>query len=180
MANMNPPFDQRYYYRLCNAIHAGVSISTGYKHSSYNTVFTPFGSRSSENWQFFQQEGRYFIRNYDYGAELQLGLTSGSSTPQLLPKSGELGQQWMLTDNGDGSWCLINGLGWNSTLLAVSLTAAGVAPRMLSTQDGSERWNITINSSAGGVRLDMLEDVSDLQVRSVICSVISYLAVLDY
>ena len=170
MTTTNPPFDQRQYHRFSNAIHTGVTLSTGFKHQSPQLVFTPSGSRSSENWQLFPQNGRYFIRNYDYGADVQLGLVDATSTvPQLLPRSGDLGQQWMLIDD-NGNWRLINGLTWNADMLAVSnghppAASGGVYPEMKATRDGSEAWSVSVNLSAGGVRWDMLVDVPDVQVR---------------
>jgi hypothetical protein len=36
---------------------------------------TQWGAYSSENWQLFFDSSIYFIRNYDYGADWQLGVT---------------------------------------------------------------------------------------------------------
>jgi hypothetical protein len=53
---------------------------------------TPPGSYSSENWQLFFQDGVYFIRNYDWGADWQLGVNSTDrSVPQMLEAAGLLG-----------------------------------------------------------------------------------------
>lgn len=161
------PFDPKSYYRFANAQYKGVTISTGYKHSSSVIGFTPSGSRSSENWQIYQQAGRYFIRNYDYGAELQLGLaTTHPAVPQLLPRSGDLGQQWFLDQYEDGTWRVTNGLWRNAPVLAVSdgISNSNIAPAMNPSADGSEKWIITVNLSAGEiVEKRMLEDVIGLE-----------------
>jgi hypothetical protein len=98
------PFDPKAYYRFSNAAYPYTGISTGFKYENTppHLGLTPYGSRSSENWQIYRQRdnsGRsvYLIRNYDYGAALQLGLTEEvRAVPRLLPRSGDLGQQWRL------------------------------------------------------------------------------------
>lgn len=171
MAQSPSPFDPTVYYRFSNAAYAGVTISTGYKTSSPDIVFTPTGSRSSENWQIYLQSGRYLLRNYDYGGALQLGLSSPSrAVPALLPKSGDLGQQWVLNQYSDGTWGLKNGLAGNATMLGASAEISGrgvVSPGMNPSPDGSEKWIITVNLSAGKiVRSDMLDEIAGLVVSS--------------
>lgn len=169
--NMTQPlqlFDPKLYYRFSNVKYKGVTISTGYKQSSSYTSLTAAGSRSSENWQIYRQAGRYIIRNYDYGAELQLGLTTTSpATPQLLPRSGALGQQWLLDQYEDGNWRVTNALYRNASVLGVSdaISSWEIAPAMNPSADGSEKWIITVNLSAGEIKeRGMLEDVMNLEV----------------
>ena len=118
---------------------------------------------SSENWQIYSQSGRYFIRNYDAGSQVQLGLTTTSRTvPQLLPRSGDLGQQWFLTLRQDGTWRVSNALVGNQTSLGVS--TGNTVPGM-DTNENDGHWNIGINISAGDISdSGMLSDVQNVQV----------------
>jgi hypothetical protein len=71
------PFDLTAYYRLSNdATGAGLTLSLGLRSLPPPTLqMTPWGAYSSENWQLFFDSSIYFIRNYDYGADWQLGVT---------------------------------------------------------------------------------------------------------
>lgn len=126
---------------------------------------TALGSLSSENWQLYYQQGRYFIRNYDYKADYQLGFDARSgSVPVMLRTSGDLGQQWTLTRVGDTTFTLTNGLFGNGTLLA--LVGGNTIPGMQPSSTGSQ-WDITINVSAGSPKdqdPDMMADVEDFEV----------------
>ncbi|CAO2653809.1 Nn.00g032200.m01.CDS01 [Neocucurbitaria sp. VM-36] len=175
MSSSPSPFDPKSYYRFSNTVYTGVTISTGYKNSSPLITFTPSGSRSSENWQLYRQNDRYLIRNYDYGAELQLGLTKASdAVPKLLPRSGELGQQWVLVQTEeDGSWRMTNALLGSGAVLGVSdgISNQEVEPAMNPSPDDSERWIVTVNLSAGEiVDQDMLTDIEDLEEPSSVSS----------
>ncbi|OAL47415.1 hypothetical protein IQ07DRAFT_646365 [Pyrenochaeta sp. DS3sAY3a] len=167
MPDSLPPFDPTVYYRFANVKYTTVTLSTGFKDSSPNLTFTPAGSRSSENWQLYFQAGRYLIRNYDYGASAQLGLSdSARSVPALLaPPSGALGQQWLLDQYEDGSWRVSNGLVGNASVLGVSdaLVTTEIWPAMMPSPDGSDRWIVTVNLSAGKVGKGMLSDVEGLE-----------------
>jgi hypothetical protein len=114
----------------------------------------------------------YLIRNYDYGAVLQLGVTEKMrAVPQLLPKSGELGQQWMMERRLDGSWVLRNALLGNGSYLGVSEGGNSgfytrEVPAMQPSPDGSEKWTVSINVSAGQITADdALTDIELVQVR---------------
>ncbi len=97
--------------------------------------------RPSENWQIFPQGGRYFIRNFDYGSSVQLGLTqSDQKTPRLYPQSGGLGQQWSIMET-QGGWQLVNGLLGNGTTLDIQGAAA---PQMQSGDSGTT-WLVVRN-----------------------------------
>jgi hypothetical protein len=170
MPDALPPFDPTVYYRFANVKYTSVTLSTGFKDSSPNLTFTPAGSRSSENWQLYFQAGRYLIRNYDYGASAQLGLSDAArSVPRLLAPSGALGQQWLLDQYEDGSWRVSNGLVGNVSVLGVSdaLVTSEIGPGMMPSPDGSDRWLVTVNLSAGKVGTAMLVDVEGLEVRTI-------------
>jgi len=121
------------------------------KYSGYNLVSesdkTPaflgeFNKTSSENWQLFFQNGIFFIRNYRWGANLQLGLTpDNKGSPQLYTRSGDLGQQWTLRQVG-ANFVMMNGL------LGASANFSfpdGVGRPGMYSNTGGELWNITIN-----------------------------------
>jgi len=156
------PLDDTYYYRFFNNVDQNNTMSSGASRPKYINM-TAQGSLSSENWQLFPQSGRYFLRNYDYGGEWQLGLTTQSLIiPSMLPRSGDLGQQWILNQWSDGTWSLKNELAGNDSFL--SLTYAATVPAMDTNSDGSH-WNIEINVSAGQItNSDMLSSVGNLQV----------------
>lgn len=98
------------------------------------------GNFSSENWQFFYQSGHYFIRNYDYNASWQLGLTENiAQIPRLYPRSGGLGQQWTVT-KVTGSWELSVALSSD----AVYGVLGGRTTPMMGRGPGT-LWTITIN-----------------------------------
>ncbi|KAH8719222.1 hypothetical protein GQ44DRAFT_775555 [Phaeosphaeriaceae sp. PMI808] len=106
---------------------------------------TIFGTTSSQNWQFFPQRGRYFIRNYDFGSAYQLGLTEGDKkVPAMYTKSGSISQQWSI-NKVEGGWELVNGLLGNETMF--SLPPGDKIPSMVNRGSNSI-WNITRNPSA--------------------------------
>ena len=98
MSTSNPQFSPKTFYKFINPNLPNASLSAGIFQDSQGAInLTASGSLSSENWQLFYQAGRYFIRNYDYGAGYQLGLTDSSrSTPKLYPRSGKVEQQWSI------------------------------------------------------------------------------------
>jgi hypothetical protein len=139
----SPAFDSTSYYTLNNLNLPSYTLSAGvFLDTNGATNITAYGTVSSENWQFFYQSGRYFIRNYDYGSKWQLGLTEDSrSTPKLYPRSGSLGQQWTL-NKVNGGWEMTNGLWGEGTMYA--LPKNWPLPAMRSEADGTV-WNITSN-----------------------------------
>jgi hypothetical protein len=159
-------FDPRAFYRFANDAYRDNTLSCGiYQDSNGAINMTTFGSLSSENWQIYYQQGRYFIRNYDYGADWQLGLSGISrSVPRLMRRSGSLGQQWTLTRRDDGTWALSNGLLGNGSWL--SLVAGNTVPGMQPSSTGAS-WDITINPSAQSPRdPDSFVDVNNFEVCS--------------
>lgn len=137
-------FDARTFYVFNSSILPSYTLSAGIFLDSNGVIsMTELGSLSSENWQIFPQGGRYFIRNYDYGAKYQLGLTEQDrSIPKLYPRSGSLAQQWSIIQRS-GGWEIVNGLWGNGTWLALP-GAFPVAPSMNSGETG-RFWTITQN-----------------------------------
>lgn len=119
---------------------------------------------STENWQLFYQAGVYFIRNYQSGADLQLGLTEDDlTTPRLLHSSSALGQQWTITARSDSTYRLTNGLVANSSSLGIA--PAGARVPAMDTADTDGHWTIGINQSAGTISdADMLASVDNVVV----------------
>lgn len=138
-----PAFDPKLFYTFSNPTAPQKSLSAGMARDSKGaTKMTDFGSLSSENWQIFFQSGRYFIRNYDYGASMQLGLTDDNkNVPKLYPRSGSLSQQWTVSQV-NGGWQLVNGLLGPGREL--TLPSGWDAPGMINDDSGMV-WNITGN-----------------------------------
>jgi hypothetical protein len=136
-------FDSKMFYTFNNPTLSQYSLSAGiYTDTNGAINMTAAGGLSSENWQLFFQSGRYFIRNYDYGAKWQLGLTDDSrSVPKLYPRSGSTSQQWTIS-KVDGGWEMVNGLWGKGTVFA--LPKDWPIPAMRSEAEGSA-WNITAN-----------------------------------
>lgn len=130
-----------YNFNSTNLFNYTISAGLG-KNSNGATNMTPMRTySSSENWQLFPQKGVYFIRNWDYGSEFQLGLSfADQSAPKLYARSGALGQQWTLKQV-DGGWTLVNGLLGNGSSLVLDVGAT--APVMKSGTAGV--WGIYRN-----------------------------------
>ncbi|KAF2192707.1 hypothetical protein K469DRAFT_317429 [Zopfia rhizophila CBS 207.26] len=165
-----PDFDPRSFYTFHNDMSPNNTLSSGLQRSAQGAVNMTVAQTfsSSENWQLYLQQGRYFIRNYDYGGDWQLGLTESSrSMPRLLPRSGELGQQWTLTRQSDGTWRFTNGLLGNSSTLGLS--QGNTVPGMQPSERGAD-WDILINPSAGEPKdPQMFVDVKSIEVGYPIC-----------
>lgn len=156
--------DPNSFYTLRNELSPGNTLSSGSYRDANGTVnmTVAFAYSSSENWQFYYQKGRYFIRNYDYGSDWQLGLSEESrSVPTLMKRSGSLSQQWTLTRE-DGKTTLTNGLLGNGSWLA--LAEKNTVPGMQPSKTGA-MWDIVLNYSAGKVQdQGMLVEISDIEV----------------
>jgi hypothetical protein len=166
------PFDLTAYYRLSNdATGAGLTLSLGLRSLPPPTLqMTPWGAYSSENWQLFFDSGIYFIRNYDYGADWQLGVTEDNrSVLRLLNSSGALGMRWNLSQWGDGTWALRNELLGSLPLFAVSVAGADgddTVPAMNLDQTAAH-WTADINISARRISDSaMLSALPSIQVKS--------------
>lgn len=163
---MSSPFNVKNYYRFFNSIYANHTISAGL----FYTVNGPINMTvqetfsSTENWQLFYQSGVYFIRNYQSGADLQLGLTADDlTTPRLLNSSGTLGQQWKITTRSDNTYRITNGLVSNSSSLGIA--PGGATVPAMDTDENDGHWSISINVSAGSISdAAMLATVANVEV----------------
>ncbi|CAI6336848.1 unnamed protein product [Periconia digitata] len=152
-----------HYYRFFNAQQPEKTISSG-KSRDANGAITMTGLghfSSSENWLLHFQSGRYFIRNFDYGGEFQLGLETKTSTePKLWPRSGVVGQQWTMKkmEGVDGNtFVLTNALLGEEFYLGLN----ELNPVMTKDLKRGTQWRIEMNESAGmpAAGSGMIEDV---------------------
>ena len=141
MTTPSSEFNPKTFYLLNNTSLTNYSLSAGIFLDTNGAInMTTSGAYSSENWQIFPQGGRFFIRNYDYGPNFQLGLTTESrGIPMLYPRSGSVTQQWSIMTT-DGGWKLTNGLLGNGTALAI--TGDAISMR---ASNGGNVWEITQN-----------------------------------
>lgn len=161
-------FDEKVFYRFYNSVRPNTTISAGQNQDSGGAINMTVAETysSSENWQIYYQQGRYFIRNYDYG-DYQLGVTESSrSVPRLLKRSGALGQQWsLMRDDAGGGWKMSNGLLGNGTWLSIS--GINTVPAMQPSGNGAV-WDIQTNPSAGSPKGgDLYQDVDNFEVSHV-------------
>lgn len=163
---MSNLFDSNSYYRLSSDRYPnGVHLSDGYNPDIPASLYLGTTGYSSENWQIFFQEGIYFLRNYDYGAQYQLAIkTVTDSKPQLLPTSGDLTQQWNITVWPDGTRRLVNMAVGDFQYLGVSNNSAGVIIPVINTAEDGSHWTFDINSSAGEVSEEMAAPLSSIAV----------------
>jgi len=166
IGSRTPGFAPNMYYIFNNDILHGNSLTAGsYKDSDGNVSMRP-EPLSSQNWQLYFQQERYFIRNYDYGGDYQLGLTEDSVIPRLIKRSGVLAQQWILERQADGTYKIRNGFLGNNTVLAFTVAPNNVQPAMQSAQTGST-WSLVANPSALAPKdPSMMQDNKDFEVGS--------------
>ncbi|KAK5378955.1 hypothetical protein LTR20_010353 [Exophiala xenobiotica] len=150
-------FDSTAYYRLsCDRYGQETRLSDGSDPDQPDPLFLGTTSYSSENWQIYFQDEVYFIRNFDYGANYQLAVSSTTDTqPQLLPATGDLAQQWNITVWPDGTRKLVNLAVGEFQILGVSNTSEEVIIPVMNTAEEGSHWTFDINSSAGEVSADM-------------------------
>jgi hypothetical protein len=143
-----PAFDPRMFYTLQLASTPTYTLNTrAFQGTSHAPEFMLQRTQASENWQLFYQSGHYFIRNFDFGPQWQLGFAEGESsprTPLLLPQSGGIAQQWTL-NKVDGGWEIANELAGNGSRYA--LEGTGKVPSMLQTgyEKSDAIWSIVAN-----------------------------------
>jgi hypothetical protein len=161
-------FDPKMFYTLNNLVlpRYTLSASTGGDPNALINV-TQYGSLSSENWQLFYQQGRYFIRNYDYGAGWQLGLSQNDpNAPKMYARSGSISQQWTLSQV-DGGWTMQNGLAGSGSVLG--MPSGWSIPAMRTGETDGSVWNITSNESAARskpLQGDFISSVSNVEGAS--------------
>lgn len=169
-------FDSQSYYRFSNTQLSDATISSGISFSTNGAIdMTQLGSLSSENWQLWYQDGRYFIRNHDYGAQYQLGVNEGSPyVPLLLVASADLSQQWEVTSLSGGSYTLTNLLfatfnssGDISGQSQLALSSNGSIFLETTEDQSGAQWTIDINTSAGTPSAAMLKNLTDIQVCNI-------------
>ena len=161
-------FQSGIWYRLFNnARPANITLSSGISQDTNGALaMTPMnGFSSSENWQFFYQDDRYFIRNYDYRNVFQLGLASAtSSKPSILDLKSDLLQQWLVEREDDGTYIIRSQRPGN--VQALGLAINDNTPQMTSNLDQA-KWVIDPNQSAGDVPAEMLLPVKVVEVSGV-------------
>ena len=106
----SPLIDSNAYYGISSDLYdPSYYLGDGINPNAAGTLSLSQTSHSSNNWQIFNQDPIYLIRNHDYGARHQLGSAEESPTsPALLLASGDLTQQWNLTLWDDGTFRLAN------------------------------------------------------------------------
>ncbi|KAJ4358382.1 uncharacterized protein N0V89_002964 [Didymosphaeria variabile] len=167
-------FDSHSYYRFHHEARPDETLYI--TDSDGNVDMGQFNTSSSENWQLYYQQGRWFIRPYATSVDLswteyQLGLAKDDkgnvgALPKLAKRSGELGQQWTFAqvDDGNGGFGfkISNALLGNTSFLA--LTGDGGQPGMQSSSEGTV-WDMQINRQAGNPGVDnSYEDVANFEV----------------
>lgn len=143
-------------------------VSAGLLKDVPDNLFLDGSSYSSENWQVFYQDNVYFLRNWDYGDEYQLGINlyAAPSQPRLLPTSGDLSQQWNMTLWPDGTRKLVNMAVGEFQYLGVSNTSDGVIVPAMNTAEQGSHWTFDINTSAGETSGQMQLPLSSVAVSS--------------
>jgi hypothetical protein len=157
-------FDPIRYYRFFNGDNKYVTLSSGQSRYSLGAInMTIIAWSSSENWQLYNQSGRVLIRNYDFGAGFQLGISDDSlSKPRIMVESGDLGQQWTFSQLSDGSWQITNELLGDNAYL--QLPDGDTVPIMSNNKTGTH-WFVEINNTVNVTDAAMLSDVANLEVR---------------
>ncbi|KAJ5619689.1 hypothetical protein N7510_003673 [Penicillium lagena] len=170
MSNNNNAFDPTYYYRFSNtALGPNTTLAVGLPSEPPKVPgLDPIRTFTSENWQIFFDQGVYFIRNWDYNATYQLGLTSERPvTPQLLATGPDFGMQWNLT-MGESGWIMRNMLLGPVDMLGVDMSALSHTAPVMNTDLTGAEWSIDINTSAGRITDQaMLTVFSSLPVATI-------------
>ncbi|KAN0074108.1 hypothetical protein V8E54_008045 [Elaphomyces granulatus] len=150
------------YYRFFNGDNKYMTLSSGQSRYSLGAInMTVIAWSSSENWQLYNQSGRVLIRNYDFGAGFQLGISDDSlSKPRIMVESGDLGQQWIFSQLSDGSWQITNELLGDNAYL--QLPDGDAVPIMSNNKTGTH-WFVEINNTVNVTDAAMLSDVANLE-----------------
>lgn len=161
-------FQENVWYRLININYMdNCTLSSGVGRNTNGTLeINDLGTySSSENWQFYFQDGRYFLRNRDYLNEWQLGFNGSRPTPQLMPIAEDATQQWLLDKRDDETFIIKNeGMGDN---MIFGLAIQNPIPQMTTNSDLAA-WLIDPNLSAGDVPEEMLQPVRVVEVTSTL------------
>ena len=159
----SPLVESNAYYGLSSDRYGpSFLLGDGINPKAPGTLSLTQTSLSSDNWQIFYQDPIYLIRNYDYGARYQLGITEESPTlPELLLASGDLTQQWNLTVWDDGTFRLANMWLGSTHILGIGGKDEIPVPVMTAAQIGSHwSFGIDISNLTSNLPPDMLQSVS--------------------
>ena len=163
-----PLIDSNAYYCLSsNGLAPSNLLGDGDNPNAPGTLFVSQTSFSSNNWQIFDQDPIYLIRNYDFGARYQLGIAEESPTlPALLLASGDLTQQWNLTLWDDGTFRLANMWLGSTLIMGIGGKDSIPVPVMTAAQNGTH-WSFWINigNLTSNAVPDLLQSVSLQAVR---------------
>ncbi|KAI9792902.1 MAG: hypothetical protein M1835_007581 [Candelina submexicana] len=145
-----PPVDPHIYYYVSNlkpnityGLGAGSSVGDWGKLTL--NVLPKF---SSNNWQFFYQDGVCFIRNYDFRppnqepSQLEVIEVSGTKSLRFQRASNTTGQQWTLSHWGDGTWKITNALAGSQFHLGFDNNTSKAA---LTTDESWQHWILAPN-----------------------------------
>ncbi len=103
---------------------------------------------SSNNWQFFYQDGVCFIRNYDYSPprwkpeQLEVVDIAGTKSLRFREASNTTGQQWSLSHWADGTWKITNALAGSGLHLGID---PGTKEAGLTTDQSYQHWILAPN-----------------------------------
>ena len=161
--------DPTVYYTLSSDSQGhDYHLHDAYNATAPNNLYLSTASYSSDNWQAFYQDDVYFFRNYDYGADYQLGIDESVSRtqPQLLPASGALSQQWNMTLWSDGTRKITNMAIGEFQYLGVSMSTSNSVIPVLNTDEKGSHWTFDINSSAGETTDEMQAPIASIAVSS--------------
>ncbi|RFU30396.1 hypothetical protein B7463_g5949, partial [Scytalidium lignicola] len=162
-------FDTAHYYRFFNTLDgSNFTLTLGVKTDPPSPPTISPIRHTSENWQVFFDSGVYFIRNYDWGSQYQLGLPDNNSfVPQMLPTGVDLGMQWIITNTENGTWVLRNQLLSQADVLGVDPNAVDKTLPIMNTDPDGGQWLVDLNLPAGSITSSaMLATFSSIQSAS--------------
>ena len=170
-------FDNHSYYRFYHEKKPNRTLAMSDNTEERRIDMLP-STTSSENWQLYYQQDRWFIRPYaisggDKGqwVNYQLDLAEDSqgawtTVLAMRVRDGELRQQWMFTqvNDGDGGYGfkIRNGVKGNSSWLSLTGT-----PPTLGMRSGDEGtlWRIEKNPGIEPNNENSYEPVENVEVR---------------
>ncbi|PGH21336.1 hypothetical protein AJ80_03387 [Polytolypa hystricis UAMH7299] len=106
---------------------------------------------ATENWQFFFQDGVYFIRNFEYERDWQLGVTEDDKDlPRMLSSGSGLGMQWNITgwEGENGRYKIENMLRRDDRVFGLDENDDDAPKPTMTEEDEDAHWVIEINHSA--------------------------------
>lgn len=141
--------DEMWYIILNKSLGRNSTLNSGVSQNTNGSLAMgqALAVSSSENWQFFFQNGRYFIRNWDYRSRVQLGVNTEDRLmlPSLVDWQTDLSQQWLIEKQDDGYFVIRNEALSKDKALGIGI--ADSAPQMTTNMEQS-LWMIDPNLSA--------------------------------